>query len=118
METDVRFAAIGDNCMDVYDKTGEVYPGGNPVNVAVHIARLGGRASYIGVVGDDAYGGIISSAISRQGVDISHLHRARGHTAVSHVKLVDGNRVFGIYDEGVMKDFVPHHILNKEHCKF
>ena len=58
METDVRFAAIGDNCMDVYDKTGEVYPGGNPVNVAVHIARLGGRASYIGVVGDDAYGGI------------------------------------------------------------
>lgn len=106
METDVRFAAIGDSCMDVYDKTGEVYPGGNPVNVAVHIARLGGRASYIGVVGDDAYGGIISSAISRQGVDISHLHRARGHTAVSHVKLVDGNRVFGIYDEGVMKDFV------------
>ena len=29
-----------------------------------------------------------------------------GHTAVSHVKLVNGNRVFGIYDEGVMKDFV------------
>ena len=49
METDVRFAAIGDNCMDVYDKTGEVYLGGNPVNVAVHIARLGSRASYIGV---------------------------------------------------------------------
>ena len=29
----------------VADKTGEVYPGGNPVNVAVHIARLSNRAS-------------------------------------------------------------------------
>ena len=44
METDVRFAAIGDNCMDVYDKTGEVYPGGNTVNVAVHSREIG-RAS-------------------------------------------------------------------------
>ena len=27
-----RLAAVGDNCMDVYDRTGEAYPGGNPVN--------------------------------------------------------------------------------------
>ena len=49
-----RLAAVGDNCMDVYDRTGEAYPGGNPVNVAVYTLRLGGAASYTGVVGTDA----------------------------------------------------------------
>ena len=40
----MKLATIGDNCMDVYS-TGEVFPGGNPVNVAVYYARLGGEAS-------------------------------------------------------------------------
>ena len=39
----IRIAAAGDNCMDVYDKENKAFPGGNPVNVAVYVARLGGR---------------------------------------------------------------------------
>ena len=37
----IRIAAAGDNCMDVYDKENKAFPGGNPVNVAVYVARLG-----------------------------------------------------------------------------
>ena len=36
MDKEIKLAAVGDNCMDVYDRTGEAYPGGNPVNVAVY----------------------------------------------------------------------------------
>lgn len=30
----MRLAAIGDNCVDFYEKQGWAYPGGNAVNVA------------------------------------------------------------------------------------
>ena len=42
MDRKIRVAAIGDNCIDYYDSLNESYPGGNPVNVAVYIKRLGG----------------------------------------------------------------------------
>lgn len=105
MEKKFRIAAVGDNCIDYYDASRESFPGGNPVNVAVYIKRLGGDASYTGAVGTDHYGEIIADAIVRKGVDISHLKKLDGETAVSHVSLVDGNRVFGEYNEGVLKDF-------------
>lgn len=105
MEHNYRLAAVGDNCMDVYDRTGEAYPGGNPVNVAVYTVRLGGTASYTGVVGTDAYGDLMRASIAGKGVDVSHLRSQAGSTAVSHVELVNGDRVFGDYEEGVMADF-------------
>lgn len=105
MEQTIKLAAVGDNCMDVYDHTGQAYPGGNPVNVAVYTMRLGGSASYTGVVGTDHYGPLMRSALSAKGVDVSHLKTAQGATAVSHVRIVDGDRVFGEYEEGVMTNF-------------
>lgn len=101
----IKIAAVGDNCIDVYDKTGEVYPGGNPVNVAVYTVRLGGKASYTGVVGNDDYGTLMKTAIAGKGVDVSHLKTLPGTTAVTHVEIVNGERVLGDYDEGVMADF-------------
>lgn len=100
-------ATVGDNCMDVYHQSSTAYPGGNPVNVAVYTRRLGGQASYVGVVGTDAYGTQMQDALQRKGVDISHLRVVEGQTAVSQVLLQDGERVFGDYDEGVMADFRP-----------
>lgn len=101
----LKLAAVGDNCMDVYDATAKVYPGGNPVNVAVYTQRMGGAASYIGVVGDDANGELMCNAIAAKGVDVSHLHTRAGATAVTHVTIVDGERILGEYEEGVMADF-------------
>lgn len=37
----MRLAAIGDNCVDFYEKQGWAYPGGNAVNVAVYGRQLG-----------------------------------------------------------------------------
>lgn len=105
MEKRVKIAAVGDNCIDFYDKTGESFPGGNPVNVAVYTVRLGGEASYIGVVGDDESGKMMRNAIKEKGVDVSHLKILPGTTAVTHVEIINGDRVFGEYEEGVMADF-------------
>lgn len=101
----VKIAAVGDNCMDVYENTGKAYPGGNPVNVAVYIVRMGGEASYTGVVGSDDYGKLMVKAIAEKGVDVSHVRTVEGSTAITHVELIDGERVMGDYEEGVLADF-------------
>ena len=103
----MKLAAVGSNCIDYYNNIdgGKAYPGGGPVNMAVYTLRLGGNASYIGPVGDDAYGKIMLDAIAAKGVDVSHLHVKPGKTAVSQVELIDGERVFGDYEEGVLETY-------------
>lgn len=101
----MRIATVGDNCIDYYANLEQGYPGGNPVNVAVYLKRLGVEASYVGFVGSDVYGHILTEALSEKGVDISHVSVKEGSTAVTQVELVDGERVFGDYDEGVMAEF-------------
>lgn len=103
----MRIACIGDNCIDSYDDSGLAFPGGNPVNVAVYTKRLGGEASYVGAVGSDEHGRLLLSALESKGVDISRVRVCEGSTAVSHVTIVNGDRIFGEYDEGVMADFRP-----------
>lgn len=110
----MKLAAVGDNCMDVYENIGKAYPGGNPVNVAVYFVRLGGEASYTGVVGTDQYGSLMKEKIGEKGVDVSHIRFEEGSTAITHVDLIDGERVFGDYEEGVLAEFK----LTKEEIDF
>ncbi|MGW4629996.1 PfkB family carbohydrate kinase [Streptomyces rubiginosohelvolus] len=46
-------------------------PGGAPANVAVGLARLGGRPSFVGGLGDDAFGSRIEAWLAGAGVDLS-----------------------------------------------
>ena len=103
----MKLAAVGSNCIDFYKniEQGKAYPGGGPVNMAVYTVRLGGQASYTGPVGEDEYGTIMRGAVAAKGVDISHLHVLPGRTAVSQVELLEGERVFGDYDEGVLAGY-------------
>ncbi len=45
-------------------------PGGAPANVAVAIAKLGGKSGFIGKVGDDSFGRMIRNALEEAGVDL------------------------------------------------
>lgn len=104
----MKLAAVGSNCVDFYQNVegGKAYPGGGPVNMAVYTVRLGGEASYIGPVGNDDFGVLMRRAVAEKGVDVSHLSVREGKTAVTQVSLIDGERVFGDYDEGVLSDYV------------
>lgn len=100
-----RVAAVGDNSTDVYVDLGEAFPGGNAVNVAVYLLRLGEQASYTGFIGTDSYGTKMREALTAKGVDVSHLHTKEGTSPYTLITLENGNRVFGTYDEGVMEHF-------------
>lgn len=102
----MKIGAVGDNCMDVYKSSGEAFPGGNPVNVAVYCVRQGENASYTGVVGNDEYGTLLKDALKGKKVDVSHVRELPGKTAITEVEIIDNDRVFGDYDEGVLEQFV------------
>lgn len=101
----MKLVAVGDNCIDFYEKTGQAFPGGNAVNVAVYFRRIGGKSAYIGAVGKDPFGKVLLQGLEEKGVDISQVHVEQGSTAVTQVELVEGDRVFGDYNEGVMEAF-------------
>jgi fructoselysine 6-kinase len=100
-----RVAAAGDNSTDVYIELGQTFPGGNAVNVAVYLVRLGEQASYTGFIGTDDYGKAMRTALTTKGVDVYHLHTKEGTSPFTLITLENGNRVFGEYDEGVMEHF-------------
>lgn len=103
----LKLAAIGSNCVDFYENLngGRAFPGGGPVNMAVYTARLGETSSYIGPVGNDENGKIILNSLEKEKVDISHVKIEIGNTALTEVSLENGERIFGDYHEGVMKNY-------------
>ncbi|OCC12483.1 PfkB family carbohydrate kinase [Streptomyces sp. PTY087I2] len=58
-------------------------PGGAPANVAVGLARLGGRPSFVGGLGDDAFADDIEAWLTGAGVDLSLSARSPLPTALA-----------------------------------
>ncbi len=50
----------------------EIHPGGVAGNVITQVARLGGRAGWIGKIGDDSAGRTILEEFEKEGIDPSH----------------------------------------------
>ncbi|MFC4766759.1 PfkB family carbohydrate kinase [Effusibacillus consociatus] len=77
----------------------EVRPGGAPANVAVAVARLGGRSAFIGKVGQDSFGRKLQSVMAGYGVNIGGMVETdTAKTALAFVSLrKDGEREFSFY---------------------
>ncbi len=100
----MKIAAIGDNCVDYYTDLNCYYMTGNAVDFAVNMQKLGIQTSIISSTGNDRYGQEMLLTLTAQGLDVSHLHVCQGQTAVSYMQLIDRERTYGDYVEGVMKD--------------
>lgn len=100
MTRPISVLGLGDNTVDTYRHLRMRYPGGNAVNVAANVARLGHRAAYLGCVGDDDNGRLILGALEAEGVDVSRRQIVRDPTATTIVDLVDGDRTFIHADPG------------------
>ncbi|URE13464.1 ribokinase [Musa troglodytarum] len=74
-------------------------PGGAPANVAIAVARLGGRCAFLGKLGDDEFGRMLAAILRDNGVDDSGVtFDAGARTALAFVTLrADGEREFMFY---------------------
>ena len=48
-------------------------PGGGPANMACAVANMGGRAAFVGKVGNDNFGSALKNIVEAKGVDVSGL---------------------------------------------
>lgn len=92
---------VGDNTVDRYLHLKKMFPGGNAVNVPVLAHRAGHPAAYIGWLAKDRLGKLIYSALVEEGVDVSRCRIVEGENAYCNIQLIDGERMFGNYSEGV-----------------
>lgn len=99
----MRVAAIGDNCIDVYEKIGKKYPTGNVVDTGVNLQKLGVSVSIISTTGSDENGAWMLETLKREGIDVSHLKVCDGTTAVTYMDMDGKDRVHGEYIEGVLE---------------
>lgn len=106
----MRFACVGDNCIDRYlPPVNARFAGGNAVNVAVQLKRLGHGASYFGAIGDDDDGRFLREKLERQGLDLASL-RVRGGLPTAYTDIetdAAGERRFVFEEFGATKGYRP-----------
>ncbi len=68
------------------------HPGGKGANQAVAAARLGGRVSFVGRVGNDEYGVQLTAALQRDHVDTTALGRSDRPSGVAFIQVDDAGQ--------------------------
>ena len=86
----MRLAAVGDNCMDVYDAIGK-HIRRKCCKCSRLFCKIGRNGIIYQAVGTDKYGKLMVELIASKGVDTTHVHFLEGNTAITHVELVNGN---------------------------
>ena len=92
--TPVNYTRLGTDT-EVLDSIG-VQGGGDAMNVAVGLARLGRKVVFCGRVGDDPFGAHLSGVLQKNGIDAGGLIVDAGVSTGSCIVLVDagGQRIF------------------------
>jgi fructoselysine 6-kinase len=102
-------ATVGDNCVDRYlPPIGQATVGGNALNVAVHLRRLGLPTAYFGAVGNDRSGAWIRNTLAENRVDIEYLREVPGQTAFTEIGVdAKGERIIAFEEFGVCRGYAP-----------
>ena len=105
----MRVAAVGDNCIDVLlPPINRKLVGGNALNVAIQMARLGGDAAYFGAVSSDDNGALVRANLLANGMSDAHLTVRSGRTAHTDIEVdASGERHIGFEDFGVCAGYAP-----------
>jgi sugar/nucleoside kinase (ribokinase family) len=86
-------------------------PGGNGVNTAIALARLGVRVALAAPVGEDRLGEMLRQAVSAEGVDDSNVNTFKESKTAASIVLVDssGERRL-LHFRGASSQFSGHHL--------
>lgn len=102
----MKLIGVGDNVVDYYEDRGEMFPGGNALNVAVLWKRYGvEEVAYVGILGNDEEGDHILDSLKKEKIDVSKIRRGFGPTGEAVVTLDEnGDRKFvGSNKGGIQK---------------
>ena len=101
--------------LDIYVKQRRMYPGGNEYNVVCNAKKLGARAGFIGVFGNDKAGEILEQTLVGEGVEVDFSHHEIGSSGYSLVELKeDGDRIFLMWNQEGVTDLYPVKFTKEE----
>jgi sugar/nucleoside kinase (ribokinase family) len=88
-----------------------VFPGGNALNTAIALRRLGENVAVAGSIGDDALGRLLLDQIRIQGLDVRGVRREPGgRTASTFILRAEGEDRRFIHSLGVAATFSGEHV--------
>ncbi len=121
-----KILCIGDMCADIFSSPIErlpepgqlgltdeiaVYPGGNALNTAIALSRMGEQVAIAGSVGDDALGSLLLNQMQSIGLDVRGVRREpQGRTASTFILRIQGEDRRYIHALGVAADFNGEHV--------
>lgn len=102
-------ATVGDNCIDRFlPPIGLSVVGGNALNVAVHLRRLGRASAYFGAVGLDADGQRTIAALRAADVVTDYVEQLSDQTAYTEITVdATGDRLIGFEEFGACRHYRP-----------
>jgi sugar/nucleoside kinase (ribokinase family) len=88
-----------------------VFPGGNALNTAIALRRLGENVAVAGSIGDDALGRLLLDQMQTQGLDVRGVRREPGGiTASTFILRAEGEDRRFIHSLGVAATFSGEHV--------
>ena len=112
---EVGIVGSGVATLDIYVKQKRMYPGGNEYNVVCNAKKLGARAGFIGVFGNDKAGEILEETLVKEGVEVQMSHHEIGSSGYSLVELKeDGDRIFLMWNKQGVTDLHPVQFTKEE----
>lgn len=89
-----------------------VFPGGNALNTAVALRRLGEDVAVAGSIGNDAFGQLLLDQIQAQGLDVRGVRmEPAGRTASTFILRTEGEDRRFIHSLGVAATFTGEYVL-------
>ena len=84
----MRITALPCLCVDVFDGTDEIRPGGEELNFAVHASRFEDmEVVLLGVIGKDRYGEVILKSIEGMNIDSRFVRVDEHHITANNMTL-------------------------------
>jgi sugar/nucleoside kinase (ribokinase family) len=88
-----------------------VFPGGNALNTAIALRRLGEKVAVAGSIGDDALGRLLLDQMQTQGLDVCGVRQEPGgRTASTFILRAEGEDRRFIHSLGVAATFSGEHV--------
>lgn len=91
-----------------------MHAGGSPYNVAVALARLGGRVEFAGKISADFFGRFLEEHLRCEGIGTRFLAHSSAPTTLAFVAFEQGEPSFAFYGEGAADTLLQAHELPAE----
>lgn len=114
----LKLVALPCLCVDVFDGTNEIRPGGEALNFAAHASEFNGiDVTLLGVIGNDEFGDVIMKSIVDKKIDTKYVRIDEKHaTANNRTYLTpDGDRYYK--EDSWNGEILEHFMLNDTEIK-